>query len=296
MSAGGDEVNYPDVEFIDDETNVQDHEPLDYCIMNITRDLQEAVREDSIAEELGLVCSDPENYVSDYVEEIEYKFDEFEGFKNRIKKFEQGLKIFEMDSKDSFMKDFYFAILYAASYALLNEKEDFDFHQDKYRLVEVFGQDFSDKLEAKKESLRLDLSLSTLETHCHLINDLLMSKTLFLRVYRLRKKFRYLIKKVPQNKNIFQKYLSVCVEEHFNGFQIVRRITENERKQFFKPIDIMYRPVSKINQTINCYFSKSMRKAYRAVRERERGNEMTTADQCYACNKFFVKRNPWKSI
>ena len=52
----------------------------------------------------------------------------------------------------------------------------------------------------------------------------------------------------------------------------------------------MCRPVSKINQTINCHFLKSMRNAYWAARERKRGNEATTADQCYACNKFFVDR------
>ena len=40
---------------------------------------------------------DPENFVSDHVEEIEYEIDEFDGFKNRIKKFEQDLKIFQKD-------------------------------------------------------------------------------------------------------------------------------------------------------------------------------------------------------
>lgn len=41
------------------------------------------------------------------MEEIAYEFDESEGFKNSIKKFEQELKIFERDLKDSF----YFPIL-----------------------------------------------------------------------------------------------------------------------------------------------------------------------------------------
>ena len=58
MSAGGYEVNYSDVEFIDDKANIQDQELSDYCIINITRDLQDTVRDGSMAEELGLVCSD----------------------------------------------------------------------------------------------------------------------------------------------------------------------------------------------------------------------------------------------
>ena len=44
MFAGGDEVNYSDVEFIDDKTNVQDQGPSNHCLMNVTRDLQEALQ------------------------------------------------------------------------------------------------------------------------------------------------------------------------------------------------------------------------------------------------------------
>ena len=45
----------------------------------------------------------------------------------------------------------------------------------------------------------------------------------------LEKKFLYLIKKVPQNKNVLQSDLSACVEERFNGFEIVSKLTENEK-------------------------------------------------------------------
>ena len=63
--AGGDEVNYSDVEFIDDETNVQDQGPTDYCLMNLTRDLQEALQDQSMSARLGK-CSDPENFLYEY--------------------------------------------------------------------------------------------------------------------------------------------------------------------------------------------------------------------------------------
>ena len=67
-----------------------------------------------------------------------------------------------------------------------------------------------------------------------------MSKNLFLRVYELRKKFCYLIKKMPKGKIIIQKDLSACVETHFNGFELVRRMTENELRQKYRPVDILY--------------------------------------------------------
>ena len=109
------------------------------------------------------------------------------------------------------------------------------------------------------------MSFSTLQAQCHAINDLLMSKNLFLRCTSLEKSFTTLSKKVPQNKNVAQRDLSTCVEECFKGFDIVRKLTENEVKELFKPTDIVYRPVLKLNQTINCYFSESMRNAFQAV-------------------------------
>ena len=88
--------------------------------------------------------------------------------------------------------------------------------------------------------MQLDSGLSTFETQCLIVNDLLMSKNLFLRVYELRKKFCYLIKKMPKGRIIIQKDLSTCVERRFNGFELVRRMTENELRQKYRPVDILY--------------------------------------------------------
>ena len=180
-------------------------------------------------------CSDPENFVSEHVEEIEYDFDTFDNFEKKIKKFEQQLQKFEQDSKDSF----YLAILYTTFDALLEKKEDFESCQDKGKLTRVLGQKFFEELAGKRESLQLDLSLLTFQPQCHLVNNLLMTKILFLRVYEPRKKCRYPIKKVPKTKNVVKKDLSACVEEHFDGFEIVRKLTEDQSKENFQPFYIV---------------------------------------------------------
>ena len=144
---------------------------------------------------------------------------------------------------------------------VVEDMEEFEFCREKQKLADVIGQEIFDKLESKKAFLQLDLSLVTFEMQCHMINDLLMSQNLLLRVYELRKKFRYLIKKVPKGKNANTKELLACVQERFNGFQLVKRLGETERRHFYRPIDIVYKPVSKISQTVNCYFSKSMKNA-----------------------------------
>lgn len=82
---------------------------------------------------------------------------------------------------------------------MLNEKEDFEFCQDSEKLAEAFGRDFSDKLEAKKESSQLKLGLSTFEGQFHVINGLLMSKMLFSECTRLEKV--WLSKKFHKTKN-----------------------------------------------------------------------------------------------
>ena len=115
-----------------------------------------------------------------------------------------------------------------------------------------------------------------------------MEKKLFLGVYEFRKKFRSLIKKILKGKNTAQRELSACVEERFNGFGLVKKLAENLIRQSYKPIDIVYKPVSKINQIINCYFTPLTRNTHRVVYGKN--NVSTIADQCFDCNKFFIER------
>ena len=194
------------------------------------------------------------------------------GFQKRIEKFAKDLKTFEENSKDSFYK----AILLGVYHALLDNKENFEF--DQSILVEVFGQNFFDELQRKKEKLQLDLNPSNFQMQSHVINDILMNKRLLLRVYELRRG------------------LSACVEEQFNSFDIVRRIAENEQKENYVAVDVVYTPVLRIDQIINCYFTSSMRNAYRAASHLKKGLEITAAEQCYACNKFFVQKKSRKSL
>ena len=48
--------------------------------MNVTRDLQDALANCSMAEELDLVCSNPKNFVPDCLDEIECEYGAFKIF------------------------------------------------------------------------------------------------------------------------------------------------------------------------------------------------------------------------
>ena len=74
---------------------------ISQAIANTTRDLQETLLDQSMSSDCG-ACSDPENYVRDFIDEIEPEYDTFENFHKWIKKFVEDLQIFVQDSKESF--------------------------------------------------------------------------------------------------------------------------------------------------------------------------------------------------
>ena len=100
--------------------------------------------------------------------------------------------------------------------------------------MQIFGEKCLSKLQLLKPELKLNLCTSNFEIQCHIINDLLIEKNLFLRAYELRKKIRYLIKKLPKGKNSVKRNLSACAEEHFSGFYIIRQLSRYEQKKRFQ--------------------------------------------------------------
>ena len=176
----------------DDNFNIDedflDQNPSDYRIQNITRDLQEALHDQEDWKEFD--CSDPENHVLPRYDDVDYEYDEFKGYEKRIEKYKESRKIFREVDEESF----YYAILYGSYFKL---KGDGVFTEETESLIEILGEEFLNSLTKKRLSPYLNLNLNTFERQCHEINDLLISKRLFLRVFEQRKKFCYLIKKSP---------------------------------------------------------------------------------------------------
>ena len=75
---------------------------------------------------------------------------------------------------------------------------------------------------------------------CHVVNDLLETKGFFLRVYKKRDKFRYVIKKGVSGKNNIICHLSLCVIQKFNGYEILKHQLKDQENQFHEPVGIIY--------------------------------------------------------
>ena len=108
----------------------------------------------------------------------------------------------------------------------------------------------------------------------------------------MKDKFRYLTEDTADNKKIIRE-LSSCINEKFNGFNIVRIEIDQKIRQNFSPIDILYKPVKKEDEVIDCFFTDKMSLTYRATYST--GNEKklkhSCAFRCHFCSKFFLSKS-----
>ena len=145
--------------------------------------------------------------------------------------------------------------MWGAYFEIKDEKIDHLFKYEQEKLGKVLGQQFVNKFTELKEEIRLDINFMTFERKMHLVNDLLFEKNMFLRLYEKKSKFRYLFRK-GHYKNELQKEVSSCVEQRYNGFQVTEHMCAKNRQIEFTSVDVVYEPVKRMNQVMECYFTK----------------------------------------
>ena len=270
-----------DEEFIDD--NSEQSNQSEY-FANVTRNYSDVVEQHMRDIEN---CTDLEARHYFDSDEAETTWHDFSNFEGKVKLFKKSLNLpHGIENPDSF----FYSILYAIRH---NFTEKVDFLQDEENLKKDVGIALSNDLFEIKSLLRLDgQDKLNFENQCFKVNTILSRYNLFLRVFELKDKFRYLIKQDSvQNKHFRE--LSACIIERFNGFQIVRLEFDNEIRKDFKPINIIYKPVIKLNSIIDCFFTTQLHLAFKAVYN-ETSNwkkiKSCCAFECYFCGKFFVRK------
>lgn len=123
--------------------------------------------------------------------------------------------------------------------------------------------------------------LKNFSDKCHLLNELLEEKHLFLRVYERRRKFRFLIKKGVIGKNKIIWDLSACVIRKFNNYEISSVKFKHEQKKFLYPIDVVYELTTEGDDLALAYKSHYLRKVKDVISN-------LAARQCYYCDHFFL--------
>ena len=274
---GEDVVTVSDSEFIDDSEQPQQSEYPYFT--NVTRTYNDAMPDIENLEDL-----EARHYFdSDEEEELH----DFLNFEAKAELFRDSLICpHGLENPDSF----FYAILYAIRHKFTKKV---DFLQDENSLKQDVGLALSHDLFEIKSLLRLDgKDKLNFENQCFKINTILSRHNMFLRVFELKDKFRYIIKQNSEQKKYFSE-VSACVVERFNGFTIVRLEFDNEIRREFTPVDIIYKPVIKLQAILNCFFTDHLHLAYKAVyNETIDWTKLRTscAFQCYFCGKFWTRK------
>ena len=85
--------------------------------------------------------------------------------------------------------------------------------------------------------------------------------------------------------------MSDCITEKYNGFHIVRLEFVKRLTQKFVPIDIIYKPVRKCTEIINCYFSSKLNLSFRSNFSENSEIRHGTAFQCYYCANWYGRKD-----
>ena len=102
----------------------------------------------------------------------------------------------------------------------------------------------------------------------------------FLRIYELKKKFRYVKFDNSHKKEIVRK-CSSCLFQKFDGFYIVRIENEKKIRKKILRIDIIYEPVKNKKENINCYFLDQINLEFRGTFSNGKKIKRCSAWQCY---------------
>ena len=187
-SEGKNIATVSDDEFIDDTEQPENFYPY---FTNVTRTYDDAMRDCENVDDL-----EARHYFDS--DEEEEELNEFPNFEAKVKLFKESLiSPHGLENPDSF----FYSILYAIRFKLSGKV---DFLEEEENLKQDVGLTLSHDLFEIKSLLRLDgEDLLNFENQCFQINTILSRHDMFLRVFELKDKFRYIIKQNSEQKKIF---------------------------------------------------------------------------------------------
>ena len=206
---------------------------------------------------------------------IEMEIDDFPTAKNYLQKFEKTLK---PETNNQICN----VIIKAVGYHVKGEENI------PQILIEKINQ---------PETFKFIIDQQYFFNMCYELTMILSQFGYFLRVFELKKKFRHLFLKKPDEQKIV-KQLSSCLTEKFNGFAIIRAEYEKKVRKEFWPIDIIYKPTRDVEIEPLCYYSTDITLAYSACypkkdskSKKEYLQRSSKVQSCHYCNQFYVHNN-----
>ena len=145
--------------------------------------------------------------------------------------------------------------------------------------------------EITSEKFKFSLDLQEFNRVCYEINQILIKYNYFLRVFEQKNKYRNLLIKQPEKQNQI-KQLASCINQKYNGYQLIKNLFSKRERQEFEPVDIIYIPTKNAQILPLCYYTTNISDAYTALySEGLKTRRSYSIYECYYCNKFFRQKN-----
>ena len=228
---------------VSDQAVIQDSATFYRQIQNVEIDPNEILEQ---SRQQGLKDLEEFDEISNLDEDdgVEMEIDNFTTSEDHLKKFEQTLRpVYQTDSPKNQICN---VIIQA-----LKLKEN----NISQILIEQLDQ---------PQKLKFIVDQQYFFNMCYDLTIILSEFGYFLRVFELKKKFRYLFLKNPDKQTVV-KTLSSCITEKFNGFTIIRNEYAKKVRKEFSPIDIIYKPTKNIEIEPICYYTTDISLAYSAT-------------------------------
>ena len=166
--------------------------------------------------------------------------------------------------------------------------------------IDVYtDNDFKEDIETifnKIDQVKFELELGNqkFNQQCLDINQILSKEGYFLRIYELKKKFRELRLKNSNGQKIIRQLLG-CIQEKFDGFNIICVKYNKKLRNKFKPINVIYKAVKQPEKKL-CYTTTDISRAYRSSWSQGEKNKVPQgfAYECYYCKKIFARADKHK--
>ena len=271
--------------FINDNSGIENNSDNETYFHNVEINLDEANKR--IKEEILKKieeCDDYSNlsYISD--DEELSSVSDFPNSQDKIKTFKSNLLPTEQNEIDH---TFIRVILYKVR-QILAEKTDIC--TDEVLIQNEIVKDLFEKLN---EKFIFSLDIQKFELVCYEINEILIKHNFFLRVFEQKNKYRNMrniLIKTPEKQNQM-KQLASCLNQKYNGFQVVKNTFAKLERREFKPVDIIYIPTKNSEILPFCYYTENISNAYTALySEGDKSKRAFTIYECYYCNNFFRKK------
>ena len=194
-----------DVDFIDNENDFDENVEDYYAFTNVNRSVEDAMQDSFIGFDYS---QESNNYCPHDYNPSKEMIDEFKNSAKKIEDFKRTLLILQsFENIDSF----YYALLYVIRYQLKNKK--IECQNDDELKKDIDDDKLYGTLSAVNEKLRLDLDIKNFENQCFSVIDMLNKHGLFLRVYKLKDKFHYLIIQDSEKKSSFERIIELYYQK-----------------------------------------------------------------------------------